>query len=95
MSHMTYQILAVFILGYIAIALEHKVHINKAATALLIGTTSRRRLLWTVGLMIFNVKATVTGKVNATRSLGKIVLQIMAQSQQSTHIRNRVQPAGR
>ncbi|MFM8173956.1 MAG: hypothetical protein ACKN81_10465, partial [Pirellulaceae bacterium] len=30
-------ILLVFILGYLAIALEHKLHINKAATALFIG----------------------------------------------------------
>jgi Na+/H+ antiporter NhaD/arsenite permease-like protein len=34
---MTLAILAVFILGYLAIALEHKVHINKAASALFIG----------------------------------------------------------
>ncbi|MEZ6089154.1 MAG: sodium:proton antiporter NhaD [Pirellulaceae bacterium] len=35
---MTFLILAVFIVGYVAIAAEHKLHINKAATALLIGT---------------------------------------------------------
>jgi Na+/H+ antiporter NhaD/arsenite permease-like protein len=34
---MALAILAVFILGYLAIALEHKVHINKAASALFIG----------------------------------------------------------
>ena len=35
---MTFIILLVFLLGYIAIALEHKLNINKAAIALLIGT---------------------------------------------------------
>ncbi|WP_442511584.1 sodium:proton antiporter NhaD [Novipirellula sp. SH528] len=34
---MTYLILAIFILGYLAIALEHTLKINKAASALLIG----------------------------------------------------------
>ncbi|GAA4453293.1 SLC13 family permease [Novipirellula rosea] len=34
---MTYLILAIFILGYLAIALEHTMKINKAASALLIG----------------------------------------------------------
>ncbi len=34
---MTFIILVVFVLGYLAIALEHKLKINKAATALLIG----------------------------------------------------------
>ncbi len=34
---MTIVILSVFTLGYLAIALEHKLHINKAASALLIG----------------------------------------------------------
>ncbi|TWU47008.1 sodium:proton antiporter NhaD [Rubripirellula reticaptiva] len=43
---MTYLILAVFFLGYVAIALEHKLHINKAATALLIGT-----VCWTLYLV--------------------------------------------
>ena len=45
-NSMTYLILAVFILGYLAIALEHKLHINKAATALLIGT-----VCWTLYLV--------------------------------------------
>ena len=35
---MTLIILAIFVLGYLAIALEHVVKINKSATALLIGT---------------------------------------------------------
>lgn len=43
---MTYIILSVFIFGYLAIALEHKLHVDKAATALLIGT-----LCWTLYLM--------------------------------------------
>jgi Na+/H+ antiporter NhaD/arsenite permease-like protein len=43
---MIYLILAVFFVGYLAIALEHKIHINKAATALLIGT-----LCWTLYLV--------------------------------------------
>jgi Na+/H+ antiporter NhaD/arsenite permease-like protein len=34
---MTSLIVAIFIIGYLAIALEHKIHVNKAATALLIG----------------------------------------------------------
>lgn len=34
---MEYLIVTVFIIGYIAIALEHKLHINKAATALVTG----------------------------------------------------------
>ncbi|MEZ6138101.1 MAG: sodium:proton antiporter NhaD [Pirellulaceae bacterium] len=34
---MTAIVLSVFVIGYIAIALEHKLNINKAATALLIG----------------------------------------------------------
>ncbi|GAA5510407.1 hypothetical protein [Novipirellula caenicola] len=34
---MTYLILAIFFLGYLAIALEHTMKINKAASALLIG----------------------------------------------------------
>ncbi|EMI42046.1 sodium:proton antiporter NhaD [Rhodopirellula sp. SWK7] len=46
LDHMTYWIFAVFIIGYFAIALEHRVHINKAATALLIGTTC-----WTLYLV--------------------------------------------
>lgn len=43
---MTFLILAVFFVGYLAIALEHKIHINKAATALLIGT-----ICWTLYLV--------------------------------------------
>lgn len=34
---MTTLIVAIFILGYMAIAFEHKIHVNKAASALLIG----------------------------------------------------------
>lgn len=34
---MTTLILCVFVLGYLAIALEHKLKVNKAASALLIG----------------------------------------------------------
>ena len=41
--HMLTAILAVFIIGYLAIALEHPLHINKAASALLIGV-----LCWTL-----------------------------------------------
>ena len=36
---MTYLILLIFIAGYTAIAMEHKLNINKAAVALLIGTS--------------------------------------------------------
>lgn len=43
---MTTVLLLVFAIGYLAIALEHKTHINKAAVALLIGTGC-----WTIYLM--------------------------------------------
>ena len=36
-------IIAIFVLGYLAIALEHQIHVNKAASALLTGV-----LCWTV-----------------------------------------------
>lgn len=43
---MIYLLLAVFILGYLAIAFEHKLHIDKAASAILIGT-----VCWTLYLV--------------------------------------------
>ncbi len=42
-------IIAIFVIGYIMIALEHTLHINKAATALLIGV-----LCWTLYALDFN-----------------------------------------
>jgi Na+/H+ antiporter NhaD/arsenite permease-like protein len=47
-GYMLTLIIAIFVVGYIAIALEHPLHINKAATALLIGA-----LCW--GLYALNV----------------------------------------
>ena len=43
---MTAIIIIIFILGYLAIALEHSIHINKAATALVTGV-----LCWTVYIL--------------------------------------------
>lgn len=43
---MTLLLIAIFILGYAGIALEHQVRVNKAATALLIGV-----LCWTVYIL--------------------------------------------
>ena len=38
---MDYILLAIFVIGYVGIALEHKIKVDKAASALLTGT-----LLW-------------------------------------------------
>ncbi len=46
---MTILILTVFVLGYLAIALEHKIHVNKAASALLIGV-----LCWALYIVNLN-----------------------------------------
>ncbi len=43
---MTTMIVSVFVLGYLAIATEHRIHINKAATALFIGV-----VCWTLYMM--------------------------------------------
>lgn len=43
---MTTMIVIVFVLGYLAIATEHRIHINKAATALFIGV-----ICWTLYMM--------------------------------------------
>ena len=47
---MDYILLAVFVLGYLGIALEHKIKVDKAASALLTGT-----LLWGLFVTGYNV----------------------------------------
>jgi Na+/H+ antiporter NhaD/arsenite permease-like protein len=49
-------IIVVFVLGYIAIALEHRLHLNKAASALVIGV-----ICWTI--YILNVDSLLSGDV--------------------------------
>ena len=48
-------ITVIFILGYMAIITEHKIRINKAATALVAGT-----LAWTVFILFSSTKELVT-----------------------------------
>jgi Na+/H+ antiporter NhaD/arsenite permease-like protein len=43
-------LLVVFVLGYIAIALEHKIHVDKAASALITGT-----VCWAIFVLGYNV----------------------------------------
>ncbi len=52
-------IILVFILGYAAIAFEHTIRINKAATALLTGV-----LCWTVYIFLSDSKQHVTGQLS-------------------------------
>ncbi len=40
-------IITIFVIGYLAIALEHNIHVNKAAPALIVGV-----LCWTVYIMM-------------------------------------------
>lgn len=57
---MTALIITIFIIGYAAIAMEHSVKINKAATALVTGV-----LCWTVYMISADNKETVTGQLSA------------------------------
>lgn len=52
---MTVLIIASFIIGYVAIALEHSIKINKAATALITGV-----VCWTFYILFIDSKETVT-----------------------------------
>ena len=45
-------ILCIFVLGYLAIALEHKLHINKAAPALFIGIVCWSLYVCNVGTLM-------------------------------------------
>lgn len=56
---MTVIIIIIFILGYLAIALEHSIHINKAATALVTGV-----LCWTVYILFSGDKHAVGEMLN-------------------------------
>ena len=51
---MVFLIIATFVVGYIAIALEHSIRINKAASALITGV-----LCWTFYILFTPVKETV------------------------------------
>ena len=51
---MTIALIAVFLIGYLAIALEHPIRVNKAASALLTGV-----ILWTVYIFFSNEKLQV------------------------------------
>ncbi len=55
---MTIAIILIFILGYLGIAFEHSIRINKAATALVTGV-----LCWTVYIISANNKEIVTGQL--------------------------------
>src|SRR5258706_16280045 len=51
-------IVSIFVLGYAAIAFEHSIKINKAASALLTGV-----LCWTVYILFSSEKAAVSGEL--------------------------------
>ena len=53
-------IILIFILGYAAIAFEHTIRINKAATALITGV-----LCWTVYILLSDSKETVVSELTA------------------------------
>ncbi|MBI5857310.1 MAG: sodium:proton antiporter NhaD [Sphingobacteriales bacterium] len=57
---MTGIIIAIFIIGYLAIAFEHSLRINKAATAMVTGV-----LCWTVYILFTENKEVVTGQLSA------------------------------
>ena len=59
------SIILVFILGYAAIAFEHTIRINKAATALITGV-----LCWTIYVFLSDSKETITGQL--TGHLGEL-----------------------
>ena len=50
-----FLIIAVFITGYLAIVTEHKIRVNKAASALIAGA-----LTWTIFIAFSSAKETVT-----------------------------------
>ena len=52
-------VIVVFILGYVAIALENFIHINKAATALVTGV-----LCWTIYALLSNSPGLVSNELN-------------------------------
>jgi len=58
-------IILIFVLGYAAIALEHTIRLNKAATALVVGV-----LCWTVYILFTGDKETVTEQL--THHLGEM-----------------------
>src|SRR5215212_6002446 len=58
-------IILIFILGYAAIAFEHTIRINKAATALITGV-----LCWTVYIFLSDSKETVANEL--TSHLGEL-----------------------
>lgn len=62
---MVVLIIAAFVVGYIAIALEHSLRVNKAATALITGV-----LCWTFYILFTNDKAGVVD--NLLRHLGDV-----------------------
>jgi Na+/H+ antiporter NhaD/arsenite permease-like protein len=66
--------IAIFVIGYIAIATEHSIHVNKAASALLIGV-----LLWTI--YILNADSLVNTGTEAFKSFlaGQGITEINSQ----------------
>ena len=56
---MAIAIIIIFILGYLAIAFEHTIRLNKAATALVTGV-----LCWTVYILFAEDKEVVTGQLS-------------------------------
>jgi NhaD family Na+/H+ antiporter len=65
LSNMTIGIILIFILGYLGIAFEHSIRINKAATALVTGV-----LCWTVYILFAEDKELVTGQL--THHIGNL-----------------------
>jgi NhaD family Na+/H+ antiporter len=71
---MVIAIVSIFILGYIAIAFEHSIRINKAATALVTGV-----LCWTVYILFSDNKEVVAGQLtNHLGHLSQILFFLMA-----------------
>ena len=62
---MTLIIITIFIIGYIAIAVEHSIKINKSASALITGV-----LCWTVYILYAHDKSLVSEEL--TRHLGEL-----------------------
>lgn len=70
---MTALLITIFILGYLAIAFEHSIRINKAATALVTGV-----LCWTVYILATENKELVTGQlVHHLGELSQILFFLM------------------
>ncbi|HEX7904303.1 MAG TPA: sodium:proton antiporter NhaD [Chitinophagaceae bacterium] len=70
---MTALLITIFIIGYLAIAFEHSIRINKAATALVTGV-----LCWTVYILATENKELVTGQlVHHLGELSQILFFLM------------------